>query len=235
MRRKLLVPEIIIFLLILGGGIFMFGMWKTTRLSFLDAKDQLKELNTENKRLSDKISKEVIRYDSLRQQSSIIDDSLAIMKAEIAKAEASYRSLARAHSAAIDSLERLHDTVMVQTLLVQVGYELEHRDTSVLIPMPVIRRAVIIIQQGKHCMVEKEALAQMYEEVKEQVNTLEQSGKVKDMMLISAETMLQDKDLVIDLKIKEVDLSKKEIKRQKMLKIIFIGMSAVMGGIAIAK
>lgn len=213
----------------------MFGMWKMTRLSFLDANDQLKTLNTENKRLNAKISTEAAKYDSLQKKSDIIDDSLVIMKAEIARAEDSYKRLADVHEIAIDSLKTLHDTLMVQTLLAQVGYDPQQRDTSVLVPMPVIRIAVVRIQQGEHCMEEKEVLTGMYEEVKEQVGTLERSNAVKDMMLVSAETMLTDKDKVIDLKIKEVDLYQKEAKRQKVLKIIFIGLSAVMGGIAIAK
>lgn len=235
MRKKLFVPEIIIFLLILGGGIFMFGMWKSTRLDFLAAKTQLKELNTENERLNDKIGQEVVKYDSLRQISGIIADSLKVMKVELKRAEMSYKRLAGAHRVAIDSLEQLHDTLMVEMLLAQVDYIFDQRDTSFLVPMPVIRIAVIKIEQGEHCMVEKEALTDMYEGVKQQVNVLEQSGRVKDMMLISAETMLHDKDKVIDLKIKEGELYKKEIKRQKLLKIIFIGISAVIGGIAIAK
>lgn len=157
------------------------------------------------------------------------------MRAEIAKAEISYQRLADVHEMAIDSLRQLHDTLMVETLLAQVGYDPRQRDTSVLVPMLVIRVAVIKIQQGEHCIEEKEELTDMYEEVKEQVGTLERANAVKAMKLISAETMLTDKDKTIDLKIKEVDLYRKEVKRQKVLKIIFIGLSAVMGSIAIAK
>ena len=235
MRKKLLVPEIIIFLLILLGGIFMFGLWKTTRLNFLDTRDQLTALDIKNKLLENKIRKEQWRYDSLTNENSLIEDSLAVMRAEIAKAEISYQRLADVHEMAIDSLRQLHDTLMVETLLAQVGYDPRQRDTSVLVPMLVIRVAVIKIQQGEHCIEEKEELTDMYEEVKEQVGTLERANAVKAMKLISAETMLTDKDKTIDLKIKEVDLYRKEVKRQKVLKIIFIGLSAVMGSIAIAK
>lgn len=235
MKKKLLVPEIVVFLLILMAGIFMFGMWKTTRLDFLEAKEQLTALNTENKRLNEKISAEAAKYDSLRQKSVIIDDSLVMMKAEIARAEDSYKRLADVHEVAIDSLKMLHDTLMVEALLAQVGYEKDDRDTSFLVPMPVIRKAVIIIQQHSYCMEEKEALTDMYEEVKGQVVTLERSVTAKVMMLESANIMLLDKNKVIDLKVKENDLYKNEIKRQKVLKIVFIGISAVIGGIAISK
>lgn len=198
-------------------------------------KDTVSALQTEIGVFKTRIDSGIVEYQNLKIVSKNIKDSLQKVKKQLGLMEDSFADLLKEHDRVIEEIEEIPDTLLLPKLIEQTNYCYNPRDTSVLVPMPVIRIAVIEIETKRLCIVEVDRLIELNNEYQSYANGLEGLVELKDNEIKKVDSLLFDLNHVVGLQDKEIDLHLKEIRKQKAIKILGFGAAAIITGIAIAK
>jgi hypothetical protein len=200
-----------------------------------DNKDIVLSLQSEISRFKDDIASGMVEYQNLKIVSKNVSDSLIMVKEQLGLMEDSFDDLVKEHNRVIEEIEEIPDTMLLPKLIEQTNYVYNPRDTSILVPMPVIRIAVIEIETKRLCVQELDKLTELNSEYQSYASGLEELVLKEKGINKKADSLLFDLNHVVGLQDKQIDLHLKEIKKQKAIKILGFGAAAIIIGIAIAK
>ena len=217
-----------ILLVLVGVFIFLYIQKNTN-------KDAISSLEGEISRFKDSIASGIVEYQNLKIVSRKLSDSLSLVKDHLGFMEDSFADLLEEHDRVLVEIEKIPDTMLLPKLIEQTGYCYDQRDTSILVPMPVIKIAVIEIESKRLCIQQIDTLIKLNKEYQNYANGLERLVEVKDRQIGKADSLLFDLNHVVGLQDREIDLHLKEIRKQKGIKIVAFGAAAIITGIAIAK
>ena len=198
-------------------------------------KDVVLGLQSEINRFKDSIASGIVEYQNLKIVSKNVSDSLKNVKKQLGMMEESFTDLLEEHDRIIEEVEKIPDTMLLPKLIEQTKYVYDPRDTSILVPMPVIRIVVIEIETKRLCIQQIDTLIKLNKEYKDYSNGLERLVDLKEKEVKKADSLLFDLNHVVGLQDKEIDLHLKEIKRQKTIKIATYSAALIIAGIVIAK
>lgn len=229
MRKKILIPEIIIVLVLIIALVYLLKEIFNKNQAYSVLKNSLEAEITV---LEDRYKKDSIYYLKVKKTNDSLLYELKRVKNKITRIQANYNQIEIAHRIIIDSLENLHDTLLSQTIAQQVEYEPDSNDTQLLIPTPVARKVVTKLAEWKMFKFQVDTLLTLNLKYEEYTNGLESliEGKEKEIKIT------QD---LLTLKINENNklrllnkAQEQEIKKMNRTKnLVLIGGSTVVVGL----
>ena len=126
------------YLLLVGIVVLLFLYFTKS-----DNKDVVFALQSEIEGFKQRIDSGRIEYQKIKIVNSKKADSLKQVKARLEVMEESFAYLLIDHNRVLKEIEKIPDTLLLPKLIKQANYYYDFKDTSILVPMPVIRIAVI--------------------------------------------------------------------------------------------
>jgi len=228
------IIAILILLLLIVSTILTAGYLNQRSLRKGD-KFRLDQINDTLSDLRDDYSSLVSLYSELEIVADSVKGIANERKFKIERMEAEYSELVAVHNIVIDSIKTLHDSLLIPKLYAQLGYIEDTTHKAVLIRMPAIRDAVVKIQEREHCMEQLTEMTELYYEAQGLINNYESLISYKDMMLHVADSMNVNLADQLHLTQTQRDIYKKDSKRQKAVKWVYLGLAGLVTGIAIIK
>lgn len=185
-------------------------------------------LESEIKALNRQYAQDSIMYAGIKMSNDSLQGELRKAKFTITGMETRYADIEVQHRIIIDSLEKLHDTLLYAVILDQTDYVYQENDTSISIPTPVIRQAIKYIAENKMFRFQIDTLLSINKKYREHTLGLEkliigrdEEIQVVNKMLVNRNTTCQKLNLL-------TLAQEQEIKKYRRTQTLIIGGSVVV-------